>query len=212
MGGRRLPRQSKEMDRGRVGRERGGRAQAAQARTRGGGQALGCGMGQGGQGGGLAEIDAAERFPGAAEEMGCGAHLRVDLSQPEDEQGLREAVRNRGSVRLRCDDQADGKAIGPCVGVSRQSLEGVFCALRVDGDLGSSSHRRHVVKEGGPGPKSGSFYRLDRRDYRQFTCSQLSLTMSAVSAETVSVPGPQFTKSWTAGMSLDWTRSAPLPP
>ena len=41
-----------------------------------------------GQGGGLAEVDATQRFPGLAEEVGGGAHLRLDLSQSQDEQGL----------------------------------------------------------------------------------------------------------------------------
>jgi hypothetical protein len=32
------------------------------------------------------EVDAAEGFPGPAQEVGGGAHLQVDLSQPEDGQ------------------------------------------------------------------------------------------------------------------------------
>ncbi len=48
---------------------------------------------------------------------------RGDLSQPEDGQRLREAMRHRGGLRLRGDDAAHGEAVGPCVGVSRQSLE-----------------------------------------------------------------------------------------
>jgi putative transposase len=64
----------------------------------------------------------AERFPGAAEEVGGGAHLRVDLPQPEDGQRLREVVRHRGGLRLRGDDPADGEEVGPCLRVSRQSL------------------------------------------------------------------------------------------
>ena len=62
-------------------------------------------------------------FSGLAEEVGGGAHLRVDLLQPEDGQGLREVVRHRRVLCLRGDDAADGEAVSPCVGgVSRQSL------------------------------------------------------------------------------------------
>src|SRR5918995_1160066 len=58
--------------------------------------------------------------------MGGGAHLRVDLPQPSNGEGLREVVYHRGVVRLRGDDAAYGEAVGPCVGVSRQSLETVW--------------------------------------------------------------------------------------
>ena len=63
--------------------------------------------------------------------MGGGAHLRVDLSQPSDGEGLREIVRHWGGVRLRGDDTAHGEAVGPCVGVSRQSREEVFSETRL---------------------------------------------------------------------------------
>jgi hypothetical protein len=33
----------------------------------------------------LAEVDATQRFPGLAEEVGGRAHLRLDLSQSQDE-------------------------------------------------------------------------------------------------------------------------------
>jgi len=61
-------------------------------------------------------------FPGVGAQVGGGAHLRVDLPQPEDGKRPREAVRHRGGLRLRGDDAADGAAVGRCVGVSRQSL------------------------------------------------------------------------------------------
>src|SRR5215211_1245116 len=54
------------------------------------------------------------------------AYLRVDLPQPEDGQRLREAMRHRGGFRLRGDDAAYGETVGPCVRVSRQSLERVM--------------------------------------------------------------------------------------
>ena len=110
------------MGRGGIGFERRGRAQATKANLRGGGQGLGGGVSQGGQGGGLAKIEANERLPGLAEEVGGGAHLRLDLSQSQDEQGLREVMRNRRGVGLRGDESADGEAVSPCVGLSRQSL------------------------------------------------------------------------------------------
>ena len=47
--------------------------------------------------------------------------------------------------------------------------------------------------------------------YKAFTLSQTSEMMSALSAETVSVPDPQFTVSLTAGTSLNWTVSLPTP-
>src|SRR5215211_8040168 len=59
------------------------------------------------------------------------AYLRVDLPQPEDGQRLREAMRHRGGFRLRGDDAAYGETVGPCVRVSRQSLEGAFSEVRV---------------------------------------------------------------------------------
>jgi hypothetical protein len=42
----------------------------------------------------------------------------------QDEQGLRTSARAR-RLRLRGDDTLDGKEVGPCVGVFRQSLETV---------------------------------------------------------------------------------------
>ena len=56
---------------------------------------------------------------------GCGGtHLRLDLSQASDEQGLREAL---------C---ATGEAVSSWLGFSRQSLEQEFCEWTV----------RHVLR------------------------------------------------------------------
>ena len=41
-------------------------------------------------------------------------------TEQEDEQGLRAAVRQRGSVRLRSDDPADGEEVGPWLRISKQ--------------------------------------------------------------------------------------------
>ena len=48
------------------------------------------------------------------------------LPQPPNGEGLREVVSHRGVVRLRGDDAADGEAVGPHVGVSKQPREEVF--------------------------------------------------------------------------------------
>src|SRR5215204_188713 len=55
--------------------------------------------------------------------MGGGAHLRMDLPQPEDGQRLREAVRHRRGLHLRGYDADHGEAVSQCLGLSRQSLE-----------------------------------------------------------------------------------------
>ena len=80
------------MGRRGYGLERGDRAQATKAYTGEGGEDLGRGMGQGGEGDRLGEGHATERLPSAAE----GVHSRADLlvvePKPKDEQGLREAL------------------------------------------------------------------------------------------------------------------------
>jgi putative transposase len=73
-------------------------------------------------------------FPSPAPKVGGGADLRVDKPQPEDEQGLRKVVRHRGSLRLCGDDEAYGEEVGPCVGVSRQSLKRGFSEVRGEGE------------------------------------------------------------------------------
>src|SRR5215212_9935027 len=50
-------------------------------------------------------------------------------------------MRYRGGLRLRCDDEADGEEVGPCIRLSRQSLEGVFYEVRRHGVLGSSQEK-----------------------------------------------------------------------
>src|SRR3982750_3338422 len=103
--------------------ECGGRTQAAEAGPRGGCADVGRGVGQRGRDDRLAETDAAQRLSGVAEKVGGRAHVLLALSEQEAEQGLREVVRKRGSVRLRRDDTADGEAVGPCLRLSRQFLE-----------------------------------------------------------------------------------------
>src|SRR5215216_873823 len=110
------------MGRGGDGLKRRGRAQAAQARTRGCCQGLGTAMGQGGQEDRLAEADAAAGVRGSASAVGGGAHLLLVRAEQEDEQGLREALRERGGVRLRGNDTAHGEAIGTWLRISKQFL------------------------------------------------------------------------------------------
>src|SRR5829696_3950755 len=73
--------------------------------------------------------------------MGGGAHVCVDKPQSEDGQRLRKAVCHRRGIRLRGDDAAYGEEVGPCVGISRQSLEGEFSEveLRLYGVLRTSA-------------------------------------------------------------------------
>src|SRR5215210_4466608 len=103
-----------------------GRAQATQAHTRGGGEGLGRGVGERRQGDRLGEAHAASRLQGVAEEVGGGAYLLVVEPEQTDEQGLREAMRECGSVRVRGHDSSDGAAISMCLRLSRQFLERLY--------------------------------------------------------------------------------------
>src|SRR5215203_2894548 len=114
--------QGQKVGRGGDGLERGGSAQAKTARTRGSSEAVGRGVGQGGSKGRLAKADAAARLYGSTPQVVSGKDLLVALSEQEDEQGLREAVRQRGSVRLRGNDTSHGEEIGPCLRISKQFL------------------------------------------------------------------------------------------
>src|SRR5215212_8461501 len=113
------------MGRGGDGLKRRGRAQSAQARTRGCREGLGTGMGQGGQEDRLAKADAAAGVRGSASAVGGGAHLLLALSEQEAEQGLREAVCERGGVHLRRDDPFDGEEAGSWLRISKQFLPDV---------------------------------------------------------------------------------------
>jgi hypothetical protein len=53
-------------------------------------------------------------------------------------------VRNRRGIRLRGDDAPDGEAVGPCVGVSRQSLEQEFSEVR-NGQATPKQPHKYVV-------------------------------------------------------------------
>jgi hypothetical protein len=71
--------------RGGDGLERGGGAQATQARAGASGEGLGRGVGQGGQEDRLAKADAAARVRGLTPQVGGGEDLLVVGSEQEDE-------------------------------------------------------------------------------------------------------------------------------
>jgi hypothetical protein len=109
--------------RGGDGLESGGGAQAAQARTRGGGSSeVGQGVGQGGYEGRLAKAHATARVGGFASQVGGGAYLLVALSE------LRRMSKDytRGFVLARkrsyiCGhDPFDGEAPSPWLRISKQ--------------------------------------------------------------------------------------------
>src|SRR5215216_4549721 len=131
------------MGRGGDGLKRRGRAQTAQARTRGGGEGLGTGMGQGGQEDRLAEADAAAGVRGSASAVGGRAHLLLVRAEQEDEQGLREALRQRGSFRLRGNDTAHGEAIGTWLRISKQFLRNCL-EIRNGSRIGATKRPRGV--------------------------------------------------------------------
>ena len=83
---------------------------------------MGRGVGQGRREGRLAEANAAEGLSGIAKEVGSGADILLVGPEQTDEQGLREAVRQHTSVRLRSHDPSNGEAVDPCLRISRQFL------------------------------------------------------------------------------------------
>jgi hypothetical protein len=83
---------------------------------------MGAGVGKRGLKDRLAEAYAAQRLSSVTPEVGGRANLLLVGPEQEDEQGLREAMRQCRSVRLRSHDSADGEAPGPCLRISRQFL------------------------------------------------------------------------------------------
>jgi putative transposase len=106
--------------------ERGCGGASEEARPRRGAYEVGCGVGQRGRGRKLAEAYATQRLRGVAEEVGGGADDRLDRSAKEDEQGLREAVCERGSVGVRCHDPPHDEAPRPNLRPFHTASEGVF--------------------------------------------------------------------------------------
>src|SRR5215208_7996771 len=62
----------------------------------------------------------------------------MDRPEQEDEQGLREVMCERRSVRVRCHDSPHDEAARPCLRTFHTASEGEFCELRVYGVLRSS--------------------------------------------------------------------------
>jgi hypothetical protein len=79
-------------------------------------------VGQRGPEGRLVEAHAAERLSSVTQEVGGRANLLLVGPEQEDEQGLREAMRQCRSIRLRSHDSADGEAFGMYLRISRQFL------------------------------------------------------------------------------------------
>src|SRR5918993_1120705 len=108
--------------------ERGSRGAPTKARPTRGADELGEGVGQRRRDGGLAGTVASQGLPGATSSVGSGADDRLDRPEQEDEQGLREAVCERRSVRVRCHESPHAEAVGSLMRlfhtVSRRALLG----------------------------------------------------------------------------------------
>ena len=104
-----------------AGLECGDRQAPAEAGPRGGDDGVGEGAQQRGNPRRPEEVHAPQR-PQAlpAEEMDCGENLRLVGTEQEDEQGLRAASGELGSLHPRGDEPPDGEEIGPPVRVFRQ--------------------------------------------------------------------------------------------
>jgi transposase len=92
--------------------ERRTRRTSAQTCPGEGARGVGSGVGQGRQKGRLAEAASAARVPSVTSSVGGGTLLGLGVPQPQDEQGLREALCERRSVRVRCDEPPYDKAVG----------------------------------------------------------------------------------------------------
>jgi hypothetical protein len=88
------------------------------------------GVGQRGRSGRLAEIIATVRLPGATEEVGGGEDDRLDRPEQKDEQGLREALCERGSVRICCHESPHGEAVVPLMRPFHTVSEVAFYEVR----------------------------------------------------------------------------------
>jgi hypothetical protein len=53
-------------------------------------------------------------------------------------------MRHRGGLRLRGDHAADSEALGPCAGVSRQSLEEEFYEVHRYEERGATPHKKRA--------------------------------------------------------------------
>src|SRR5215213_6462105 len=131
--GRRLPWRGQGC---RLGREDPGvecraRRASTKARSQRGAAGLGQGVYQRRGEDGLGEVHASVGLPGAASKVGGGEDDSLDRPEQEDEQGLREAVRQRGSVRLRGNDTFDGEEVSPCLRISKQFQRNCLAKLPI---------------------------------------------------------------------------------
>src|SRR5215203_7382718 len=82
-------------------------------------------MGKGGSGGRLgATVATYLRLPGPTSSLGGGAYVLLDRPQSTDEQGLREAYRDKRSVHLRSYEPPNAEEIGSLMRFFGQSQNG----------------------------------------------------------------------------------------
>jgi transposase len=115
------------------GLEGGDRQPTTQGCSRKGADGLGTGVGQRRYGSGLAKAPATAGIRRPAASVGSRADVFLDLSEQEDEQGLRTASRYERGVHLRGNEPPDGKAVSPCSVVFGQFRKG---NSRKSGELG----------------------------------------------------------------------------
>src|SRR5215208_5341474 len=92
-------------------------------------------MGQREPSAGLGEVYAPQRLSGGASSVGGGADAVMDRPEQEDEQGLREVMCERRSVRVRCHDSPHDEAARPCLRTFHTASEGEFSEVSFDGVL-----------------------------------------------------------------------------
>ena len=74
----------------------------------------------------MAEVDAAPRLRVPTTPVGRGANVRLVVPQPQNEQGLREAVRHQRGVRLRGDGALDSEAVSSYLRIYQTVSEEFF--------------------------------------------------------------------------------------
>src|SRR5215213_3975260 len=89
-------------------------------------------MGQRGPSAGLGEVYAPQRLSGGASSVGGGADAVMDRPEQEDEQGLREVMCERRSVRVRCHDSPHDEAARPCLRTFHTASEGEVSEVRTE--------------------------------------------------------------------------------
>src|SRR5215211_3679211 len=112
-----------------------------------------------GCGGRLGEAVATEGVRSAAAPVGSGTLFCLDWPQPQDEQGLREAMCKWGSVRICCHESPHGEAFGSLMRLFHTVSEEEFSEVR----SGLNQSPSYLwVTEGGPGDQHGNKRRRTR--------------------------------------------------